>query len=173
VAELVDALDLGSSGAIRGGSSPPFGIARSVRLDWRSYETEERDPRLLEKEKGQRSTAVSRSSGGHQDRAATSCPTGENGKASRDIDEVGTTRIVTTKKKPVPRDRLFSQLESVLRRNGADSHSADRFDVPAIDHVEIQHQSRGSDRQLSVIDQFIAVEMDDQIGNAVVVDIVD
>ncbi len=26
VAELVDALDLGSSGAIRGGSSPPFGI---------------------------------------------------------------------------------------------------------------------------------------------------
>ena len=26
VAELVDALDLGSSGAIRGGSSPPFRI---------------------------------------------------------------------------------------------------------------------------------------------------
>ena len=29
VAELVDALDLGSSGAIRGGSSPPFGMART------------------------------------------------------------------------------------------------------------------------------------------------
>ena len=29
---LVDALDLGSSGAIRGGSSPPFRIARSIRL---------------------------------------------------------------------------------------------------------------------------------------------
>jgi hypothetical protein len=27
VAELVDALDLGSSGAIRGGSSPPFRMA--------------------------------------------------------------------------------------------------------------------------------------------------
>jgi homoserine O-acetyltransferase len=96
VAELVDALDLGSSGAIRGGSSPPFGIARSVRLDWRSYETKERDPRLLEKEKGQRPTVVSRSSGGYQDRAATSGPAGENGKASRDIDEVRTTRIVAS-----------------------------------------------------------------------------
>jgi hypothetical protein len=31
VAELVDALDLGSSGAIRGGSSPPFRIAREER----------------------------------------------------------------------------------------------------------------------------------------------
>ena len=96
MAELVDALDLGSSGAIRGGSSPPFGIARSVRLDWRSHETKERDPRFLEKEKGQRSTAASRSPGGHQDRAATSGPAGKNGKASRDINEVGTTRIVTS-----------------------------------------------------------------------------
>ena len=29
MADLVDALDLGSSGAIRGGSSPPFGINRA------------------------------------------------------------------------------------------------------------------------------------------------
>ena len=36
VAELVDALDLGSSGAIRGGSSPPFGMmTRSPRLERR------------------------------------------------------------------------------------------------------------------------------------------
>ena len=34
MAELVDALDLGSSGAIRGGSSPPFGMTqRSPRTE--------------------------------------------------------------------------------------------------------------------------------------------
>ena len=33
MAELVDALDLGSSGAIRGGSSPPFGIRRKATTE--------------------------------------------------------------------------------------------------------------------------------------------
>jgi hypothetical protein len=62
VAELVDALDLGSSGAIRGGSSPPFRIKfgtkafsaskTSAKLsERRTDETKKRDPGFFEEEK--------------------------------------------------------------------------------------------------------------------------
>ena len=39
VAELVDALDLGSSGAIRGGSSPPFGTRGKATTELNLYES--------------------------------------------------------------------------------------------------------------------------------------
>jgi hypothetical protein len=46
VAELVDALDLGSSGAIRGGSSPPFRMLQRARVA-KQYTTCENARRLL------------------------------------------------------------------------------------------------------------------------------
>ena len=59
VAELVDALDLGSSGAIRGGSSPPFGITRSVRTRTESHMKRKNEiPDFSKKKKGSQAQAV-------------------------------------------------------------------------------------------------------------------
>jgi len=98
---LVDALDLGSSGAIRGGSSPPFrteafGLHRSIASviqAWGFYEKEKRDPRFFEEEKGGSAT---RSSGGSiQESASAFAESTGPSEAGVDVGQVRKTRLIT------------------------------------------------------------------------------
>jgi len=99
VAELVDALDLGSSGAIRGGSSPPFRIwppfEPDIILKWRSYEAKERNPRLFEKEKEFPAAQRARQ---YQDSAARADSAGRSRRqAAGNFHEVGSQRFLIKK----------------------------------------------------------------------------
>ena len=107
---LVDALDLGSSGAIRGGSSPPFRIddylsMERLRVAFRSAthltgserrvdeEGQEPDPGFLEETQGR---APAR--GARRDEAGTAERTESAGalrKTTCDVDKIGTSRILT------------------------------------------------------------------------------
>jgi hypothetical protein len=114
VAELVDALDLGSSGAIRGGSSPPFRIAHGFNGHrGRIHEAKKRDPGLLKKEEEPATPWRSRY---HQTAGARAAAAGALDKTSCDIDEVGAQRIVGSdrlkQKEPASTGRLFFVLRA-------------------------------------------------------------
>jgi len=74
------------------GFESPLWHGAYVGIERRSYEAKERDPRLLEEEER---VAASLSAGRHEGPAAASRAAGEDGKTARDVDEVGTTRLVT------------------------------------------------------------------------------
>ncbi len=95
VAELVDALDLGSSGAIRGGSSPPF-RTNFISSQRSPYEKErsKRDSRFLEEEKG---IARARSGAGNSEAATRSKPASARRKTTGHFDEIGTSRFLNAK----------------------------------------------------------------------------
>ena len=78
-----------------GFESPLWHGAQSSPRPEICYEEKERDPRFLKKEK-RTAAAGPRSPRPHQGSTGSYGAAGENGKASRDIDEVGSTRIVTT-----------------------------------------------------------------------------
>jgi hypothetical protein len=87
-------MDLGSSGAIRAGSSPQFVWCKLFFLNGDQNEEKKRDPRLLEEEER---TAASFGPRPHEAPAASTASraAGESGEAACDVDEIGPQRILS------------------------------------------------------------------------------